>query len=778
MSPCLLSQTDAAGGTEDIYELEVFEVTAQKREQDVQEVPISMAVLGDAFLESANILGFDQLSAFVPGLEIQIQSPNNPGFVIRGITSDSGDARVEPRVSVFQDGVSISKSRGSVVELFDMERIEVLRGPQGTLFGRGAQIGAVHLIQNKPQFIDSASFTAGYGNYSEYLLNGYVNLALNDTVAIRFAALYNERDGFIDRVDGGTLNGKETTAARLSLRYQPTQRTRLDVVLNYQYDNPPGTSFKSGTFPPRGGDLRPTAVADVGTERELFLERNVWGATVQLEHAFSERWVLTSITAYREFDSYESFDADGTAAPALWFAEDALGEQLSQEVRLNFDSGERLQGFFGVSYFREDGSQRVPFATDERSLYPLMNPLIRGAFAQAGVPDALLPPPVLMVNADGTPNSISNLPAIFAAYAALPAPLNALAPLANAPLKPNHEEASRNFGKTTAYEAFVDATYALTDRLQLTAGLRFTYEDVEAGYEVINSAVPGLLGFVTNATPNNLFVPTNGRIDATDSFTSVVGRLVASYAIQPDLNAYASVARGRRPSVINVTEAGAEVLSDEIVWSYEAGLKFLGLQRRLQVDFSVFYYEYSNFQTSVTEITEQGIFRVVTRDAGNATAYGFEQSLRYLAADGLTLFANYGYIHGTFDDVDDAGRPQELAGNTFRLTPEHSLAVGLDYRFMLGNGGSLTFSPNYTWKSRVYFEEENQPGVEQGAYGLLNATIRYQTSQQRWEFALYGRNLLDKLHVIDGGNTGATFGIPTFIGGPRRSYGVKVTYHW
>lgn len=760
------------------FELQALEVTAQRRVQSSQEVPLSLAVVDNSFLVGADIRELDQLAAYVPGLEIQIQSANNPGFVIRGITSDSGDSRVEPRVSVFQDGVSISKSRGSVVELFDLERVEVLRGPQGTLFGRGAQIGAVHLIQNKAQFQNSGSITTGFGNFSEYLLNGHVNVALDDKLAIRFAGVWSERDGFIDRVEGGTLNGKDTLAGRFSLRFEPSEQTRVDFILNYQYDNPPGTSFKSGTFPPRGGDLRPTRLADIGTERELYLERTVWGPTLIVAHEFGEDWTLTSTSAYREFDSYESFDADGTAAPALWFAEDAEGKQTSQEFRFNFDGDQRLKGFFGASFFRENGSQRVPFVTDERALYPLFNPLIRGAFGQAGVPEVLLPPPVFLINPNGTPNLVTNLPPIFAAYAALPPPLSGLAPLANAPLKPYHEEAYQNFGKTTAYEAFVDVTYEVTDRFQLTAGSRLTYEQVEAGYEVFNSPVPGLLGFVTNAMPNNLFVPTNGRINASDSFRSVVGRLVASYEVQADLNVYASMSRGRRPNVINVTAAGPNVLSDEIVWSYESGLKFLALNRRLQGDLAVFYYEYSNFQTSVTEITDAGIFRVVTRDAGNATAYGFEQSLRYLATENLTFFGSYGFIHGTFDDVDDSGRPQELAGNSFRLTPKHSLAIGFDYVMPVSGGGRITLSPNFTWKSRVFFEEENQPGVEQAAYGLFNATVRYATSERRWEFALYGRNLLDEEFVIDGGNTGATFGIPTFIGGPRRTYGVKATYLW
>jgi outer membrane receptor protein involved in Fe transport len=160
--------------------LEGVVVTSQKRVQRIQEVPVAITAYNGDFLEELGINQADELSSYVPGLEVQLQSPNNPGFVVRGITSDNGDSRIEPRVSVFKDGVSISKSRGSVVELYDLERVEVLKGPQGTLFGRGAQIGAVHIIQNKAQNETSARLEVGTGNYGERFATGHVNVPLVD----------------------------------------------------------------------------------------------------------------------------------------------------------------------------------------------------------------------------------------------------------------------------------------------------------------------------------------------------------------------------------------------------------------------------------------------------------------------------------------------------------------------------------------------------------------------------------------------------------------------
>lgn len=732
--------------------LEGLVVTAQKRAQAIQDVPVALTSYGGDFLESIGVQELDNFAAYVPGLEVQIQSPNNPGFVVRGITSDDGDARVEPRVSVFQDGVSISKSRGSVVELFDLERVEVLKGPQGTLFGRGAQIGAVHIIQNKPTGRLDGSVTLGTGNYGELFGEGFVNVpVVPGRLFARVAGIYNERDGYIENVSGGTLNGKETGAVRASLRWLPTDATVVDLIANYQQDTPPGTSFKSGTFAPGGGDTDPTTAADLERGDDLGLDRTVWGVTLLTDYALTDVWTLEGITAYREFDSYESFDADGTAAPALWFAEDAQGQQFSQEVRATYEGGGRLSGFGGASVFWEDGSQRVPFETDERSLLALFSPLLQ----EAGALPVSFP---LVIG--GAPNVLPQFDGIN--------------PVSQQPFKTFHREQYENFGTTTALEVFADGTYAVLPRLDVTAGLRFTYEDVTGAYEVTDSETPGTLGIILGVTPNNLFAPTDGRRKASETFTSVVGRLATNYRVTGETNVFATVARGRRPNVVQVTATEVNILNDEIVWSYEAGLRGLALDERLQFDASAFYYDYFNFQTDVTELTPDGLV-METRDSGNATAQGFETSFRVALLRPLSVFANYGYIDATFDEEDADDTPQELAGNTFRLTPKHSLSAGLNLEVGAGPVGTVFFRPTYTYKSEVYFEEENAPDVRSDAFGLLDVRAGVTLPGKRFELEGFVENALDEEYIIDAGNTGGTFGIPTYIAGPPRLVGVRLT---
>lgn len=735
--------------------LEGIVVTSQKRVQRVQDVPVAITAYDGDFLENLGINQADDLSAYVPGLEVQLQSPNNPGFVVRGITSDNGDSRVEPRVSVFKDGVSISKSRGSVVELYDLERVEVLKGPQGTLFGRGAQIGAVHIIQTKAQPETSARLELGTGTFNERFATGHVNVPLvEDRLFGRVAGFYQDRDGYLENRTGDALNGKETLAFRGLLRWLPTSTTIVDAIVNYQQDTPPGVSFKSVAFSPEDSSPDPQDPAALGPDPvleddDLFIDRTVWSGTLLIDQKLSRAWTLDAITGYRRFDSLERFDADGTPAPVLQFDEDAEGDQFSQELRLTYEDDGAFSGFGGASLFWEDGSQRVPFRTDERTFIALLNPDLP------------------LFGPDGTPTVIP----------AIPNP-DTGDPI---PLKESHEEAFTNFGSTTALEAFLDGTYDVTDQLSLTGGLRLTYEDVTGEYEVTNSETPGRLGSLLGASPNNLFPPTDGRLAETETFTSLVGRFVADYAAGDATNVFASVSRGRRPNVINVDAGGSDVLDAEIVWSYETGVKGRAFAERFEYEANVFYYDYSNFQTSITEL-QDGEFVAETRDSGTATAIGFETALRGAILPGVSVFGNYSYIDATFDDEDENGDPQELAGNRFRLTPEHTFAIGTDITIPVAAQADLFLRPSYTFKSQLYFDEENtefedspNPAISQDAYGLLNVRGGVRLQGGRFTIEGFAKNLLDEEYLIDAGNTGQAFGVPTYIAGPPRLIGVRLS---
>ncbi|NJL15101.1 MAG: TonB-dependent receptor [Microscillaceae bacterium] len=348
-------------------------------------------------------------------------------------------------------------------------------------------------------------------------------------------------------------------------------------------------------------------------------------------------------------------------------------------------------------------------------------------------------------------------------------------PLTGQPFKTFHSEASANFGTNYAIELFADGTLNILDNLKVTAGIRGTYENITGALEVTDSETPGSLGIILGVAPNNLFAPTNGRREANETFFSAVGRLAVNYDVNENINLFGSVARGRRPNVVQVNATTVDVLSDETVWSYELGAKSLFLNNRLQFDLSAFYYDYNNFQTSVAVLGPNGL-EIETRDAGSATALGLETAFRYLANKYLSVFANYGYIDATFDDTDSDGNAQGLAGNRFRLTPEHSISAGFEVNVPFGGERfAFFFKPTYTYRSQVFFQEENEPGIEQAGYGLLNLFAGFDLFDRATTITFYMNNALDEEYIIDAGNTGGAFGIPTFIAGLPRLWGFRLT---
>lgn len=808
------TQAEQASQVEDVV------VTAQMRAQDPIEVPFALTAYTGSFMEKLGVQDFEELSAFVPGFLVQNQSPNNAGFVMRGITSDSGDSAVEPRVSVFQDGVSISKSRGSYVELFDVQRVEVAKGPQSTLYGRGALIGAVNIIQNKAN-VDSfdAAARASVGNYDYRMVELMLNAPVGDTAAIRFSTRMKTRDGYVENLLGGPdYNSVDTQAFRLSGAFEPSDRFRVDIIGNYQTDTPAGTSFKSTAYTPQdpttgailggrepqeGAALTPGGNFDGG--KTLGLDREVYGVTGIVSAGITDSLTLNSTTAFRRFDSYEAFDADGISLPLLTAAEDAQGKQWSQEFRLNFDNGGRFSGFAGVGYFKEEGSQRAPVEFNERIALAQLAGLLDGA---PGVsrPNTL---PLAAYSSSALINPIL-------AGLGIPAPF---IPGIAANLKSSHIEEATNSSELESWDLFADGTFKITDRLEVSAGVRYTRDDKTTGFasRVVNgrsivgsllalSAFPpaAQLGFLTAlATPGAANAPvtaafplfgltyqptvgngstvTQGLED--DGFT---WRATARYALSDNASLYANYARGRRPTVLAAGAPAApfaaprftEVAAEQVD-SYEVGYKSALMDRRLRLDASAYFYNYENFQTTVQQGTQ-----FITTNAGEAESYGFEGQLSWAMTEQVEVFGTYGYNHSRF-------KAGIFEGNKFRLSPDNRASVGLIWT-VPAFGGAFEFQPTYTWQSEVFFDDNNDRAdlqtrnfvadtlvdEVQESYGLLNLRVRYAPEGANWGIEAFGDNLTEEKFIKDAGNTGDGLGLPTFIAGEPRTYGVTVSVRY
>ncbi|MEM8696753.1 MAG: TonB-dependent receptor [Pseudomonadota bacterium] len=776
-STAALAQGTATGDA--VFTTEPIVVTAQKREEAITDVPLTVTAYSGETLENIGIDEFDELSAFVPGLNIQEQSANNPGFVIRGITSDSGSAQIAPRVTIYYNGIDVSRSRGSYFDLFDIERIEVVKGPQATLFGTAATIGALSVVTARPTPDLSGALSASYGNYDALEFTGMINGGTED-IAGRLAFVYKERDGYIRNIAGepGTaseqivgidqddLNGIEQFGIRGSLRIFPTDDSMIDLILTYEQQRNSGTAFTSGSIPPTGGAADPFGFAELGGSpfsesvlgiRDLGLEREVFDASLTFNAPITDSLSLTSITGYRRFDSLETFDADGSALFYLEFAEDAEGEQMSHETRITYD-GEMFRGFAGFNIFHEEGTQRVPFSTDEGT-YIACAPF--GAFApiQANLSTALggADP---CVAADGTLNA-ANATAILTGGAATVLP---------------YQSVFENGGKNSSYSVFADATLDL-GRFELTAGLRYVYEERQSTYSATQPGSAIFAGLGSPGIPLLGAANTGGSVfSAEDEFDAWLPRFNALYRITDQINIYATVSKGRRAPVIDLsalaTAAGVvpdvTLVASERVWNYEGGIKadidgFFG-------SVGVFYQDYSNFQTS---FFEEGTGQIVPINAGEASNFGVEIEAAYQVIPELRLFANYAYIDAEID-APAAGGATQFVGSRFRLQPEHSASGGAQFNIDIAEGTEFFLTPTVTYQSEVFFEVPNTQLTSEDGYVLVNLRGGVSFDDGRYEIVGFARNLFDEEYLIDAGNTGGGFGRPTFIAGEPALYGIEV----
>jgi outer membrane receptor protein involved in Fe transport len=758
------AQDDAASAGEQASDNQII-VTAQKIEQRALDVPITISAVTGERIRELGVNDLDELSNYIPGLNIQEQSANNPGVVIRGITSDSGSAQQGPRVTLYYNGVDISRSRGSYQAIYDLERVEVIKGPQATLFGTASAVGAISLVSARPREGFSGQLTGGYGNFEQTLLSGFLN-AGSDVLAGRIAFEWRTRDGYVKNLSANQeedLYAQDQLGVRASLRYAPTADFTLDVIGTYDQQRNGGTPFISGTFPAflgaPGGAANAFVNANLGGypagaaalgDNQLGLNREVYDLNITAEYQFADEWTFTTVNGYREFDSREVFDADGSAAPFLEFAEIADGWQISHEGRFTY-AGEKLRASAGWNLFIENGRQNVPFATEEGTYLQCLTSLF-GAPLIPGVP---------CVAPDGSvPAAAATGLLTSGAAQAIP-----------------YSSVFENQGRNEAYSVFADVTWLATDALELTAGVRFLDEYRRSGFF---AAVPNAVLSGAPLIPGQ--IDTRGQtFTADDSFQAVLPRFNALYRITDDVNVFATVSKGRRSPVVQVNAArsgggvvpNVQNIAEEIVWNYEGGIKLAS--GPVSGSLGVYYQVYDDFQVSIAQLDDQGnpTGAFVTASAGSAKNLGVEAELSVKLADWLRAFGNVGYIDGGIDE-DGAFSPA-FSGARFRLQPEWQAAGGFTVDYEFGNGMRFFLTPSVTHRSRIFFEVPNSPLISQEAVTLVNARGGLSFADGRYEVAGFIRNATGEDYLLDAGNTGGAFGIPTFIPAEPRFYGVQLT---
>lgn len=723
-------------------------VTAQKREERLVDVPVTISAVSQARLEELGVSDLDELANYIPGLNVQEQSANNPGIVIRGITSDSGSAQQAARVTLYYNGVDISRSRGSYQDIYDVERIEVIKGPQATLFGTASAVGAISIISARPKPGFSGALTAGIGNFDQRLLTGNLNLG-SDIIAGRVAFAYKKRDGYVNNLapNQDDLNGQDQLGVRGSLRYTPNDALTADLILTYDRQRNPGTAFVSRALPTASGPGNPFGDAFLGGsprsltdlyQEKLGLTRDVYDANFIVDYEFADNWALTMVNGYRKFDSLEVFDADGSAAWFLEFTELAKGDQFNHETRFAY-TDDKFRGSFGFNFFHENSIQNVPFSAEE------------GTYLQCA---ARLVPGLACVATNGSvPASGATAILTGGRFTQIP-----------------YSSVFENKGRNDSYSMFADGTWIPTPSLEITAGARVLIEKRRSGFfaRVPRSVITGGASLIPGQ------IDTGGQTFRTeDSFAAVLPRFNLLYRFSDNFNGYATVSKGRRSATVQLgarsTPTGpaanfTPVLAENI-WNYEVGLK--GALGIFSGSIGAYYLTYDNFQVSV--ILPNGTTQ--TQSAGTATNKGVEAELTIKPTSWLSIFGNIGYIDGGIDDKPTIAA--NFRGAKFRLQPEVQASGGFTINAPLG-GVTFFATPSVTYRSSMFFEIPNNPVTSQDAVTLVNVNAGFRFGGDRFEISAFARNLLNENYLLDAGNTGGAFGIPTFIPAEPRLYGIRV----
>lgn len=723
-------------------------VTAQKFEQKLRDVPITITAVTQEQMKRLGVDDLDEMAAYVPGLNIQEQSANNPGIVIRGITSDSGSAQQAARVTLYYNGVDISRSRGAYQAIYDVDRIEVVKGPQATLFGTASTIGAVSIISAKPKPGVEGEVTAGYGNYNAYLAGGHLNIG-NDVIAARIAGEWKKRDGYVTNLSTtqGDLYAQNQLGLRASVRYTPTSALTVDLVGTYDRQRNSGTPFISKRFATSQGAADPFGAANLSGsplskqvlgKDKLGLTRDVYDVNLTARYDLGDGWSFTTVNGYRAFNSLEVFDADGSAAWWLEFAEGAYGSQLSHESRFAY-VGDHVRTSFGWNVFHENSRQEVPFSTEE------------GIYLQCAA------------------NVIKDLGCVNSAGVVTAAQATTLLTKGAATQIP-YSSIFTNKGVNDQYSMFGEVTWMPSHRIELTAGLRALIEQRKSGYVSVapKSVLTGAPLIPGQAT-------TKGTLWSQDSFQALLPRFNALYRVNDALNLYATISKGRRSPTVNQTPTATSVIPEETVWNYEGGAK---LSRGIfNGSIGVYYQKYNNFQISrtVTDANDPSgrpVGSNITESAGTASNLGVEAEGQLRPTHWLSLFANAGFIDGGIDKTKANGI---YAGNRFRLQPRMQWSAGFTVDAPVAEGVRFFATPSVTYRSKIFFEIPNKEAISQTKYTLVNVKAGLSFAEGKYEIAGYVRNATNERYLLDAGNTGGGFNDPTYIPGEPRFYGVQLT---
>jgi len=688
-------------------QLEGIKVTARKREETLQDVPIAVSAFTAQTLFNQNVQNLADLQGKVPSLQIYAARGSNTTLTayIRGVGQADPTWGFDPAVGIYLDDVYMARPQGTVLDVFDTNRIEVLRGPQGSLYGKNTIGGAIKYVSNPLPTKIEGSVEGTVGTHGEKDIKASVGGATSDGVwrgRIAYASEHN--DGFGEDITTGSRNGnKNSNAARASLGFFPTSDFNAQLSVDGLRDNsnPRGAKMLQvnqfdPTYKPLSSDF------DTRSGMDQLNHTTLWGTSLTLNWIVSQDWTLKSITAYRGSSTDTNIDFDTLPEKIADVNAVYKDHQFTQELQANYDNGGAVHGVFGLFYF--DGTAKGYIHNiflGSPPYYPL--------FSQYG----------------GTGGSIG----------------------------------------TKSYAGYGDFTWDISPQWSLDLGLRYTSEKKSAviqnyGYsdETFTTPISTLADFSGAHTSHNVSPKVSLDYAVTDQV-----KLYASYS-----QGFHSGGYNIRANCSAIPES-CRPIEDEKVTSYELGSKMSFFDDTLMMNTAFFHNIYSNIQLSVfTSYTlpngTQGFFGDFT-NAGKGHIDGWEEEFAWTPVENWTFSGNWAYLHTKYTDFESGG---VNIADTQRFTnaPKWSGGLNLEHTIPLDNGGSISGRINYTYQTSVYPETTLSPLIMQPSYGLWNAGIVWRIDQP-WTLSLQGSNLANKSYRTTGYNIAALGIVTGFYGAPR-----------
>jgi iron complex outermembrane receptor protein len=713
-------------------QLEEVLVTAQKREQSLQDVAVSVAVVSGEELARRNKTQIAELTKLVPGFTFgQGTSDAGRNIFVRGIGTQSFSRSVEQSVGTIVDNVVAASLAGSLLDFSDVARIELLRGPQGMLFGKNASAGLLSITTNNPTPEFSAGFGSRYGSENLLNLNGYLSgPIIEDTLLGRIAAFSNTRDEILENnyPGGDDMNDRDDSGYRAKLKWLATDE--LDIMLTYNHVERDQTCCIG---PLR--DVTPGSVADreggpSGKDATSILDNDKSVGETEADIVILDvnynlgEFLLTSISSYSEEDVYGAARGDLYTRTALPLNDsDGHYEQFTQELRLTSPADQLISYVAGLYYFDWDLDRTFTRIIDVYGV------------DQCPVPDCAF---ITLTN--------------------------------------DHTNTSKSFA------AFGQATWNITDTTRLSAGVRYNDDEIS-----IDQTVGSLPDTTPEAEP--------GSIKAETSEQEWSGKLIGELDITPEAMVYASVARGYKGpgsnSLPSGPTSGEDVFVDpEIPTNYEIGIKSQWWDNRVRFNAAIYYTEFEDFQASaqVPNAFPPQFFLV---NAGELETEGVEIELTAQVLENMVVHTSIAYTDAIFSDWEDApcyslqteeegciDGVQDLTDADMPISPDWAYTVIADYYIPVPSQPFTAFvSGTYFWQDEIMYDTTNNPLHEGESYGTFDFAAGIAADDGRYTLQVFVMNAFDNYHVSSLSGQ-SVVGILTGQGLPyehKRRYGVSLT---